>query len=52
MKRKSFYVLAAAAACVTLGAYSYSRTSADGPAFLTRQVTRGDIVRMQDDESK
>ena len=45
MKRKSFYVLAATAvACVTLGAYSYSRTSADEPKFLTRQVTRGDIV--------
>ena len=46
MKRTSFHVLAAAAAaCVTFGAYSYSRTSADEPKLLTRQVTRGDIVR-------
>ena len=44
MKRELFWVAAAAAACVTLGAYSYSRTSTDGPEFLTRQVTRGDIV--------
>ena len=44
MKRKLFWAAAAAAGCVTLGAYSYSRTSADGPEFLTRQVTRGDIV--------